>query len=353
MLLVEAHGDRGRGHGFRAGPAQSVQLVDVFAGRGINGVNLATACSGNDSGRIGAEVDVFDAVQVGAAIDFSAPPGVVSADQNLLDANFVGFGLERASANRVSRRITTVIAAVNDSSRIVSHANDDGDVGRLGGQLDGGGIDNGDRAFTSQLGGRILQRSHTAGHRVAFNVAIAPTADVECHVVSGEIIAIRPLHALTNVQGEFGGGVVDGPRFDQHAAQGAVAVVFHHVFQPAAAKVREFRPVPGARVFQRFGFHVHAQGAALSRGVLSLSRSVEAQQAIGCNSRHAQSGRADEEFAAAQLAGADLFSIHLRCGMQRIGLKGVFHLRLPVRLSLVFELAAIFTPCSVPDCTPV
>jgi len=91
----------------------------------------------------------------------------------------------------------------------------------------------------------------------------------------------------------------------------------------------------------------------MSRGVLSLSRGVEAQQAIGCNSRHAQCGRADEEFAAAQLAGADLFSIHLRCGMQRIGLKGVFHLRLPVRLSLVFELAAIFTPCAAPDCTPV
>ena len=49
----------------------------------------------------------------------------------------------------------------------------------------------------------------------------------------GEVIAIVPFHARTDVQCVFGGVIIDGPAFHKHAAERAVEVHFHQCFQNA------------------------------------------------------------------------------------------------------------------------
>src|SRR5690606_41950768 len=65
-------------------------------------------------------------------------------------------------------------------------------------------------------------------------------------ICRGEVVAVVPLHALTDTQRVFGGVVVDLPAFKQHAADRAVDFVLDQIVEPAAAEVRVLGPVPGA-----------------------------------------------------------------------------------------------------------
>ncbi len=136
----------------------------------------------------------------------------------------------------------------------------------------------------------------------------------------------------------FGGVVVDVPAFQQHAAEGAVGVVFHQIFQPAATEIGDLRPVPGAGVLQRLGFHLHPQRAAHLRRLLRAGRGVQAKQAIGRHRRGAQRRGAGQEFPAAERAFRDFFRVAADRWMQffrgEVFGHSLFSLRLATFLTL-------------------
>src|SRR5690606_20482735 len=115
----------------------------------------------------------------------------------------------------------------------------------------------------------------------------------------GEVVAVVPLHALTDTQRVFGGVVVDLPAFKQHAADRAVDFVFDQIVEPAAAEVRVLGPVPGARVLLGARFHLHPERAAGNRRILRAGRSVEAQQAVGRGAGDAEGRGTGQELAPA------------------------------------------------------
>ncbi|OIQ71885.1 hypothetical protein GALL_464970 [mine drainage metagenome] len=191
-----------------------------------------------------------------------------------------------------------------------------------------------DRAVFDLFRGGIRQRAHAARHRVALNVAIAPAGDVEHHVLGSEIVAVRPFHALADVEGELGRVVIGNPVVQQHAAEGAVGVVFNEVFQPTTGEVGNLRPVGHARIFQRAGRHVHAQRATGLRrgGIGHRGGRVQTDHAIGGSGRDAKRGGAGKELTPAQRAVAVFVGIHLRRRVQRcaFGLD-IKHLSSPCR----------------------
>ena len=62
-----------------------------------------------------------------------------------------------------------------------------------------------------------IERAHAAGHRIACGGLVAPAVEVVDHVVGVEVVAVRPFHALADMQGVFGGVVADLPALDQMA----------------------------------------------------------------------------------------------------------------------------------------
>jgi len=333
-VLVEAHRQRRRRHRLGLLPAETVEDVDEIAGGLVGHVDLVGIGGGDDGRRIGAHVDVFDPLEPGAAINRGAPPVAAGiAHQHLLDADFVHLGQVGAGADRVHRRIAAVIGRMHHCGRIIGHAGDDGDVGRRQRQFHRQVVDHGDRAVARGLARLVDQRAHPRSHRVALDIAVAPAGDVEGDIGGGEGIAVRPCDAGADVQGIFGGVVVDIPAFQQHAAEAAVGIVFDQVFQPAAGKVGDLRPVGNARILQPLGLHVEPERAAGLRRRLSHRRRIEAEKRVGGGGAGAKRRGAGQEFAAVHPAAQRLFRIHRNGRMQAIRRDSAGHgLSLPVRL---------------------
>jgi hypothetical protein len=150
-------------------------------------------------------------------------------------------------------------------------------------------------------------------------------------MLGGESVAVVPGHALANAQRVLRRILVRFPAFEKDGCQAAVTLILDKVFQPAAANIGQFRPVPGARVTLRLDVHLHADRAALHRRLGARLRRGKAEQPVGRRRRKAQCGGACQELAAAQAACSAFFSIHPRCGVYRPrGIPFVLHRSLPV-----------------------
>jgi hypothetical protein len=73
-------------------------------------------------------------------------------------------------------------------------------------------------------------------------------------VLRDEGVAVVPTDALSKVQPVLRGIVSGRPAFAERTGDGAVAVEQREVVQPAAAEIRQLRPVPQPRVFSAFVF---------------------------------------------------------------------------------------------------
>ncbi len=148
-------------------------------------------------------------------------------------------------------------------------------------------VDPRDRALARLPGRRIDQRDEARGHGVAFRVFVAPAVQVEDDVVCVEVVAIVPLHALTDMQDVFGGVVVDVPAFKKHRLEGEVLGVFHKGLEHLPGNIAHLAPVEGARVLHVLDQHRDLEHAA-RLGLLGLrrNRSSEPDHAVG--PRHGQ-----------------------------------------------------------------
>ncbi len=218
---------------------------------------------------------------------------------------------------------------MNDGRRIVRQVGDDSDVRSGQVQLHGRAIDLDHSAFAHRLGRFIYEAREARGHCVALDVAVSPAGEVAHNVVSREGLAIVPGHALADLQGVLGGVGVGFPAFQQAAFEGAVVIVLHQVFQPAAIDVGNLRPVSQTRVLGALHFHRDADLAA-DLCFLRLSRGGQADQSIGGDCGQPERGGAGQKLAAAQLAFRIFGYVHL-CGRVHPGLVDhVFHSGLPV-----------------------
>ncbi len=156
-------------------------------------------------------------------------------------------------------------------------------------------VDNLDRAINSFLGVCIDQRVHAAGHRVALDGLVAPASDHTGNIISGEVIAVVPLHALANLE-DIGLGVLgDFPAFQQLALESGVVVVLHQIFQPAARDIGDLRPVIGARIFQAANFLLDANSAAhLGMGAGFRGSGLPEQRVGACSGGAESAGQRDE-----------------------------------------------------------
>ena len=145
-------------------------------------------------------------------------------------------------------------------------------------------------AFAHHLGRLVHQTGEPGRHRVAFDIAIGPTAKVAHHIIGGERIAVVPGHALTQVQRVDGRIIIGGPAVQQTADKCAVRIVLDQIFQPAAIDVGDLWPIGKTRVFDRLGFHRHPQGAAHGDMGFGNSGGIQAKQAVSCGRRHTQRG---------------------------------------------------------------
>ncbi len=217
---------------------------------------------------------------------------------------------------------------MDDGGWIIRHARDDGDV-RVG-QVQNNRVVvfHHDGAFDGFVGVCIHQRCHATGHRVAFNALVAPHFNVARHVGGGEVVAIVPLHAFTDVQGVLGGIVIGRPAFQQHRLERPVRVVFHQVFQPTCCNRCDLCPVKGAWILQRFDVHLHAHCAALLGVGGRFGRCVQPDQTVSRSGGQPQSCGARHKFAAVHVPVFVLGRVHF-CGRMHEILV-VRHLVLPV-----------------------
>ena len=350
--------DHQRRHRHRLGflQAQPVEHVDELAHRLVHHVDFLGFERRQPGRRIGAEVDILDAVEIGAAIDLGAPPGMAFlAGQRRLHANLER--RQRIGAGADSRhRVGRFIAGMDDRRRIIRELRDQRDVGRGQHQLHGMAARHLDGAVERLVGVGVDQRRNPAGHRVALDILLAPAGDVAGHVLGGEIVAIVPLHALADVQRVFGGVVVDLPAFQQHAAERPVVVVFDQVFQVAAGLVGDLRPVGGAGVLQLAHAHLYTQGAALLGHAVAccLDRPRQTAHGIGGSGGDTEHRRPGQEFAAAKLARLELLGIHQCRLVNRFTVDGgMRHGVLPVTLFVSTRgrarilRAVLISPCSL------
>jgi len=133
----------------------------------------------------------------------------------------------------------------------------------------------------------------------ALGCLVAPPLETVDNIVSVEVIAVRPFHALAYVQRVFGGVVIDVPAFDQMAFEGEVRGVADHVVVALAHDVGHFRPVPGARVLHLLDDHLHLEDAALLAFLgKCLARRGQPDHPVGHRGRSAEGAGDCEEFAA-------------------------------------------------------
>ncbi len=175
-------------------------------------------------------------------------------------------------------------------------------------------VDLGDGAVGGLVGLGVDQRAHAGRHRVALDGLVAPAGDVEHHVIGGEVVAVRPLDALADMEGVLGGVVVDVPALDQLAGESAVAVVAHEIFVALARDVGNFRPVVGTRVLRLLDDHLHLEDAALL-AFLGAGRGWrgKSEHAVGSRCRGAHGAGHRQEFAAAETAGLGFLRQAVEC----------------------------------------
>ena len=347
LVGPDHHG--GAGHDLGLHKAQTVHDLDELAHGFVQHVHLTGFDRGQPCGAVCAQVDIFDPVHIGPAIDIGAPPAVVGiAHQNSFDAHFQFFDDEGAGAHIL--QLIGVVGTVHDCGRIVREVGDHGDIRGGEVQLDRHVIDNLDRAVARLAGGVVDQTADARRHRVAFDITLAPACDVARHVFGGEGVTVVPGHAGTDLERIFGRVVVGFPAIQQHAAEAAVAVVFHQIFQRATCHVGDFRPVGGAGVLEGSQAHLALDRAALRGGRLCLCRHVQPTQRIGRGGGHAKAGGAGQEFPAAELARLELFGIHQGGLVDGLAFEGrMFHLELPVT-SLCFLKVDRSLPAGLRHC---
>ena len=196
-----------------------------------------------------------------------------------------------------------LVIVVDDQARIVRHAGNDGDVGLLQRKLDGVIVDLGNCAVARLLRGRIDERSHARGHRIAGNARVAPAVHIEYDVVGGEGVAVVPGHARAHVQDVFGRVGVDVPFLEQRRLEGEFTGVGDERVEELPRDIAHFRPVVGARVLLVLDEHADAESTALLRGVGERPRrDGKAEHAVGRNGRGAEDGRERQELAAVDRA---------------------------------------------------
>ncbi len=244
--VVEA-ADDGRARGkFTLHQSDGVQLVELVALRLLVRIDFL-GFKGADHGRhIRAIVQELDRIEMCVAV----PVALAALDPGtLVDFPFDDF--ERAGADVELRHqiaLLRVETAMHDQGRVVSEAGNQRDIGCRELQLDDMIAFRGDRALVGLVGLGIDETAHARGHRVAFDVLLAPAADVEDNVFRGEIVAVGPLDALAEVQRVLGRIVVDLPAFQQPGREGRIAFPAHEVFAGLARDMRI--PVERARIFQ-------------------------------------------------------------------------------------------------------
>ena len=293
----------GRAFGARAGPADAVHHVDEIADGFIKQVDLAGLGPDDPVGRVGAEVEKFHPVQVRATENLGAPPGMVGvAFQHAAIAHHQFDRAEGACSDAMREGVAAVVAGVQNGGRIVGKAGDEGDVGGRQVQRDGQIVGGVHRAVAQLAGLGVDQPRKAAGHGVARRGRIAPARDVPGHVGGGEAVPVAPGDAAAQVQHVAGRVVIDLPAVQQHAAKGAVAVVFDQVFQKTAGLVAHLAPVIAARVAQGLDVLLDAQRAATRDPGLVLRVQGQAAQGAGRCCAEAKAGGAGHEVAPVDVA---------------------------------------------------
>mmetsp|Transcript_3723 Transcript_3723/g.6883 ORF Transcript_3723/g.6883 Transcript_3723/m.6883 type:complete len:627 (+) Transcript_3723:443-2323(+) len=336
VVLVRTDHDRCGRDDLALVPADRVEEVDEFADRLVGHVEFVGLGTCEPCGRVLAQVDENDLVEVGVA-----PVGVAFlAGQGGRDADFVVGDLVGAGAHAVIGRVGADVVTVLDRRRIIGDAGHEGDVGVGVGDAHGVLVHDLDRAFAGDAGVGVDQLTHAGGHGVTFDGAVAETDDVGRDVFGGEGIAVVPHDALTQVQGVDGGVLVGFPAFQQDTFEGAVVVVFDQVFGDPAGHVAHLRPVIGPRVLEGAHFLLNTQRTAHGGrdAVTICHRGARTDHRIGGGGSHAEGGGAHEELAAVEFAGLVLGGVHFGDGMGR-------QTALGARVGKVFHKSS--SPCDV------
>ena len=93
----------------------------------------------------------------------------------------------------------------------------------------------------------------------------------------------------------------------------------------------------GARIFECFHIHLHADRTAFFSVATRLGRGVEAQQAVSCNGCYTQGRCARQEFTTVKLAVLHFLRVHLCGWMHEIVFLG--HVFLPVTPYVITDCA--------------
>jgi hypothetical protein len=324
-FLVHLHaGDAGLG-GHRGvdddpwNPLQDVQLGHVEL---VGAVNLLGGQRGQPGRAVLAQVDVVDLVQVGRLA-----PVVVPAAQDRLAADLEIGQLEGPGADRVLGQIAALLveAAVHDRGRVVVEVLRDLQGGPVQVQTHRVVVDFLHRALGHPLGhDRIAAVVLLAGVDLLgqggeeadvgrAGVGVEPAGDVVDHIVGVELVAVRPLDALAQIEGP-GLEVVRGlPTLRQIGPGDVVRSGLNHVLDDLAGDVGLLGPVEGRRIGHLLDLHAEAQPAAafglLGQGLGHQVLSGElAGHGIGRGRRDAKQGGRAQEIAPADLLLAELLT---------------------------------------------